>query len=67
MLKGFFHVPKAVNEPVKGMHQIHLKSSRSSSYTKMWNSKIDVPLISGSEEIRTGNTKTCRHHIINIS
>jgi hypothetical protein len=20
--KGFFHVPKAVNEPVKGMHQI---------------------------------------------
>jgi 1-pyrroline-5-carboxylate dehydrogenase len=24
----------------------------------MWNSKIDVPLYIGSEEIRTGNTRT---------
>lgn len=58
MLKGFFHVPKAVNEPVKtykpdSPEKIAVKAA----YTQMWNSKIDVPLYIGSEEIRTGNTK----------
>jgi 1-pyrroline-5-carboxylate dehydrogenase len=28
----------------------------------MWNSKIDVPLYIGSEEIRTGNTRTMSPH-----
>ena len=58
MLKGFFHVPKAVNEPVKS----YLPNSAEriavlSAYTEMWNSKIDVPLYIGSEEIKTGNTR----------
>jgi 1-pyrroline-5-carboxylate dehydrogenase len=58
MLKGFFNVPKAVNEPVKGYAPNSLeKSAVQAAYTKMWNSKIDVPLYIGSEEIRTGNTK----------
>jgi 1-pyrroline-5-carboxylate dehydrogenase len=48
------------------MHQIHLKKVQA-AYTKMWNSKIDVPLYIGSEEIRTGNTRTMYHdhkHIV---
>jgi 1-pyrroline-5-carboxylate dehydrogenase len=58
MLKGFFHVPKAVNEPVKGYApNSPEKAAVQAAYTKMWNSKIDVPLYIGSEEIRTGNTK----------
>jgi 1-pyrroline-5-carboxylate dehydrogenase len=59
MLKGFFHVPKAVNEPVKGYApNSPEKAAVQAAYTKMWNSKIDVPLYIGSEEIRTGNTRT---------
>ena len=58
MLKGFFHVPKAVNEPVKGYApNSPEKAAVQAAYTKMWNSKIDVPLYIGNEEIRTGNTK----------
>ena len=58
MLKGFFNVPKAVNEPVKGYAPNSTeKLAVQAAYTKMWNSKIDVPLYIGSKEIRTGNTK----------
>ena len=58
MLKGFFNVPKAVNEPVKGYApNSPEKVAVLSAYKEMWNSKIDVPLYIGSEEIRTGNTK----------
>lgn len=58
MLKGFFNVPKAVNEPVKGYApNSPEKVAVQAAYAKMWNSKIDVPLYIGSEEIKTGNTK----------
>jgi 1-pyrroline-5-carboxylate dehydrogenase len=58
MLKGFFQVPKAVNEPVKGYApNSPEKAAVQAAYTKMWNSKIDVPLYIGSEEIRTGSTR----------
>ncbi|AWK04402.1 1-pyrroline-5-carboxylate dehydrogenase [Flavobacterium crocinum] len=58
MLKGFFHVPKAVNEPVKGYApNSPEKAAVQAAYTTMWNSQIDVPLYIGSEEIRTGNTR----------
>ncbi|MFB9078848.1 L-glutamate gamma-semialdehyde dehydrogenase [Flavobacterium procerum] len=58
MLKGFFNVPKAVNEPVKGYApNSPEKAAVLAAYTTMWNSQIDVPLYIGSEEIRTGNTK----------
>lgn len=58
MLKGFFNVPKAVNEPVKSYApNSPEKASVLAAYKAMWNTKIDVPLYIGSEEIRTGNTK----------
>jgi 1-pyrroline-5-carboxylate dehydrogenase len=58
MLKGFFHVPKAVNEPVKSYApNSPEKAAVLAAYKKMWNEKIDVPLYIGSEEIRTGNTR----------
>lgn len=58
MLKGFFHVPKAINEPVKSYaHNSPEKAAVLMAYKEMWNSKIDVPLYIGSEEIRTKNTR----------
>ncbi|WP_163398222.1 L-glutamate gamma-semialdehyde dehydrogenase [Flavobacterium fluviatile] len=58
MLKGFFNVPKAVNEPVKGYApNSPERADVQEAYTTMWNSQIDVPLHIGSEEIRTGNTR----------
>lgn len=58
MLKGFFKVPKAINEPVKNYApNSPEKEAVLAAYKKMWNAKIDVPLYIGKEEIRTGNTK----------
>jgi 1-pyrroline-5-carboxylate dehydrogenase len=58
MLKGFFNVPKAVNEPVKSyVPNSPEKVAVLDAYKQMWNSKIDIPLYIGSEEIRTGNTR----------
>ncbi|WP_162127167.1 L-glutamate gamma-semialdehyde dehydrogenase [Flavobacterium phycosphaerae] len=58
MPKGFFHVPKAVNEPVKSYApNSPEKVAVLAAYKKMWNETIDVPNYIGSEEIRTGNTR----------
>jgi 1-pyrroline-5-carboxylate dehydrogenase len=58
MLKGFFHVPKSVNEPVKSYApNSPEKVAVLAAYKKMWNETIDVPNYIGSEEIRTGNTR----------
>jgi 1-pyrroline-5-carboxylate dehydrogenase len=58
MLKGFFHVPKAVNEPVKSYApNSPEKTAVLAAYSKMWNETIDVPMYIGKEEIRTGNTR----------
>jgi len=58
MLKGFFNVPKAVNEPVKS-YAVGSKERElvASTYKEMWNSKIEVPLYIGDQEIKTGNTR----------
>ncbi|MCL6218116.1 L-glutamate gamma-semialdehyde dehydrogenase [Zunongwangia pacifica] len=57
MGKGFFHVPKAVNEPVKtyapGTPE---REEVLLTYKELYNTKVDVPLYIGSEEIRTGKT-----------
>jgi 1-pyrroline-5-carboxylate dehydrogenase len=59
MPKGFFHVPKAVNEPVKSyVPNSPEKAAVLAAYKKMWNEKIEVPLYIGKEEIHTGNTRT---------
>ena len=58
MLKGFFKVPKAINEAVKSYApNSPEKEAVLAAYKKMWNEKIDVPLYIGSKEIRTGNTR----------
>ena len=72
MLKGFFNVPKAVNEPIKSYaRNSPEKTAVLAAYKQMWNSHIDVPLYIGSEEIRTGNTRTLsaphdHQHIVGI-
>lgn len=59
MPKGFFNVPKAVNEPVKSyIPNSPEKAAVLAAYKKMWNETIDVPMYIGSEEVRTGNTRT---------
>lgn len=59
MPKGFFHVPKAVNEPVKSYApNSPEKAAVLAAYKKMWNETIDVPMYIGSEQIKTGNTRT---------
>ena len=58
MLKGFFNVPKAVNEPVKSYApNSPEKKAVLEAYKKMWNEKIDVPNYIGNQEIKTGNTE----------
>lgn len=58
MLKGFFKVPKAINEAVKGYApNSPEKEAVLAAYKKMWNAKVDIPLFIGNEEIRTGNTR----------
>jgi 1-pyrroline-5-carboxylate dehydrogenase len=72
MLKGFFNTPKAVNETVKSYApNSPEKAAILSAYKQMWNSKVDVPLYIGNQEIRTGNTRniTAPHdhkHIVGI-
>ncbi|MCZ8198244.1 MAG: L-glutamate gamma-semialdehyde dehydrogenase [Flavobacterium sp.] len=59
MPKGFFNVPKAVNEPVKSYApNSPEKAGVLAAYKKMWNETIDVPMYIGSEQIKTGNTRT---------
>lgn len=61
MGKGYFQVPTAINEPIKtyapGTPE---RESIQKMYKKVYNEKADVPLYIGSEEIRTGNTKSIR-------
>lgn len=58
MSRGFFNVPKAVNEPVKGYAPgSSEKEELLAMYKAMYASNIDVPMHINGEEIRTGNTK----------
>ena len=58
MARGFFNVPKAVNEPVKGYAPGSLEREELlATYKEMYNSNIDVPMHINGEEVRTGNTK----------
>ena len=58
MARGFFNVPKAVNEPVKeyapGSPE---REELLATYKKMFNSNIDVPMHINGEEVRTKNTR----------
>ncbi|MBL7471710.1 L-glutamate gamma-semialdehyde dehydrogenase [Robertkochia sediminum] len=59
MGKGFFQVPPAVNEPVRSYAPgTPERESVLKQYKEFYNSTVDIPLYIGSEEIRTGNTRT---------
>ena len=58
MARGFFNVPTAVNEPVKGYAPgSPEREELLATYKEMFNSNIDVPMHINGEEVRTGNTK----------
>ncbi len=58
MLKGFFNVPKAVNEPVKSYAPgSPEKDAVLAEYKRMWREQIEVPLYIGNQQITTGDTK----------
>lgn len=58
MGKGFFKVPKAVNEPVKSYAKgTPEREAVLKAYKELWNQQVDVPLYVGAEQIRTGKTK----------
>lgn len=59
MGNGFFEVPLAVNEPIKGYAPGSPERKEVlETYKKMYNSKVDVPLFINGKEIRTGDTST---------
>jgi len=58
MARGFFNVPKAVNEPVKGYAPgSPEREELLATYKEMFSSNVDVPMYINGEEVRTGNTK----------
>lgn len=58
MGKGFFHVPTAINEPVKGYAPgSSEREAVSKQYKEYFNGSVDVPMYIGNEEVRTGNTR----------
>lgn len=57
MGKGVFRVPEAINEPVKSYAPgTPEREEVLKTYKEMWNSKVEVPLYIGGEEIKTGDT-----------
>jgi len=59
MGKGFFNVPVAVNEPVKGYAPgSPERKAVSEAYKKMFRSSIDVPMYINGKDVTTGNTRT---------
>lgn len=59
MIKGFFHVPKAKNEPV--LNYAPGSAERTALKAALQNLKsktIDAPMFIGANEVRTGNTGT---------
>tara|TARA_R110000868_G_scaffold30589_7_gene112975 strand:+ start:5646 stop:7274 length:1629 start_codon:yes stop_codon:yes gene_type:complete len=58
MGKGFFQVPTAFNEPIKGyVPGSPEREEALKQYKAYFNGTLEVPLYIGSEEIKTGNTK----------
>lgn len=57
MGKGVFQVPEAINEPIKSYAPgTPEREAVLKVYKELYNSKIEVPLYIGSEEIKTGDT-----------
>jgi 1-pyrroline-5-carboxylate dehydrogenase len=61
MTRGFFNVPKAVNEPVKSYAPgSPERKELLATYKAMFQDNVDIPMHINGEEIRTGNTKNIR-------
>lgn len=59
MPKGIYNVPKAINEPVKSYAPGSKEREQVlAAFKEMYAATTDVPLYIGSEEIRTGKTRT---------
>jgi len=59
MGKGFFQVPRAKNEPVKGYAPGSPEREEVlKQYDAFYKGSVEVPLYIGGEEIRTGNTRS---------
>lgn len=64
MGKGFFNVPVAVNEPVKGYAPgSPEREAVLAAYKEMYNSEVDVPMYINGEDVTTGNTEQCHLHM----
>ncbi|ANQ50203.1 L-glutamate gamma-semialdehyde dehydrogenase [Flammeovirga yaeyamensis] len=60
MAKGFFSVPKAVNEPIKSYAPgTPERAELQAKIEEMSSQKIDIPMYIGSQEVRTDNLGTC--------
>lgn len=58
MIKGFFNVPKAINEPVKSYAPgSPERESLLNTYNKMYAETIEVPMVINGKEIKTDNKK----------
>ncbi|WP_299767360.1 L-glutamate gamma-semialdehyde dehydrogenase [uncultured Dokdonia sp.] len=59
MGKGFFQVPIAVNEPVKGYAPgSPEREAVAAAYKTLFNAHTEVPMYINGQEVRTGNTRT---------
>ena len=59
MTRGFFNVPKALNEPVKGYAPgSPEREELLATYKEMYAKSEDIPMYINGEEVRTNNTKS---------
>ncbi|RKZ17994.1 1-pyrroline-5-carboxylate dehydrogenase, partial [bacterium] len=60
MPNAIYTVPSPLNEPVKGyLHGSPEKKELKAELKKMAGEKVEIPLIIGGKEVRTGNTVDC--------
>ncbi len=58
MGKGFFQVPKAINEPIKSYAPGSPERAEVlQQYNSYFNSSVDIPMYIGNKEVKTNNTK----------
>lgn len=58
MGKGFFQVPKAINEPIKSYAPGSPERAEVlQQYSTYFNNTVDIPMYIGSKEVKTNNTK----------
>ncbi len=59
-MNGIFRVPEPINEPVRSYAPgSPEKASLKAKLTELKSTEIEIPLIIGGEEVRTGNLGTC--------